>query len=272
MRVFVAGDVVGAAGVAAIESWLPRLRQAWAVDVAIVNGENAAFEGKGMTPRVVRRLIDAGADVVTGGNHSLRCREIAPVFAEEPRLIMPINQPERLGRGWHRFVTARGVPVVVAQVQGQAMMPGKCTSPFVALDLVLAGAQDAVVLIDVHAEASSEKQALGWFVAGRAAALWGTHTHVPTADARLLSDHTAYQTDIGMCGPYDSVIGFDADAAIARFCQQDSSPLDVARPSDVRVSGAIIDIDDASRRAIRIVPVQLATRAPSHGDLPAIAA
>lgn len=264
MRIFVAGDVVGPAGLSIMEAWLPKLRAAWSVDVAVVNGENAAYEGRGITPMAARRLFAAGADVITGGNHSLRCQEIVPYMARTPRLLMPANWPEGEPAGCCTVPLPDGRQLLVVQVQGQAFMPGKCRCPFAALDDVLIrhgrspghALSGHPTLVDVHAEASSEKQALAWHAAGRVSAVVGTHTHVPTADARLLAGTTAYQTDLGMCGPYDSVIGFDADAAIERFISKERITLDVARDSDVRLCGALIDIAADSAHATHIQSVQ----------------
>ena len=259
MRIFFAGDVVGQVGVRAVAHWLPRLRADWGVHAAVINAENSAHGGKGITPMAARALFAAGADVLTGGNHSFTCPEIQSLQRQEPRLLRPANMPDALaGAGGVTVRLADGRSLFVGQVQGRVFMPGRCTCPFAAVDDLLVQARLAPgvpSLIDVHAEASSEKQALAWHLAGRVSAVVGTHTHVPTADARLL-DTTAYVTDAGMCGPYASVIGMDVEAAVGRLRDGIRTDFRVGR-GDVRIAGALIDVCDRTGEGQAVASVQV---------------
>jgi metallophosphoesterase (TIGR00282 family) len=211
------GDVVGGIGRRTLAALLPGLRERHRPDFVVVNGENAAG-GVGITPKTARELLDTGADAITLGNHAYRHREVYDLLDAEPRIVRPSNYPKGSpGRG-HTLVEAGGMRLGVVNLSGQVFLQA-VRSPFAEIDAVLAelrGKADAV-LVDMHAEATSEKVAMGWHVDGRVLACVGTHTHVPTADARVLPGGTAYVTDVGMTGPRGGVIGVKREQALERF-------------------------------------------------------
>lgn len=246
MRALLIGDVVGGAGLRALLARLPELRERHRPDVVVVNAENAAA-GAGTSPRQARDLLDAGVDVLTGGNHTLQKPEIYPMLEAEPRVLRPaniaVNAP---GSGLVTVETPAG-PVSVISILGSVFMTVS-QSPFAIIDDLVerARARAAVVLVDVHAEATSEKIALGWYLDGRVTAVVGTHTHVPTADARVLPKGTAYLTDLGMTGPHDSVIGVRTDIILRRFLSGGPGRFEPAE-ENVRVQGAVVEADDTGR-------------------------
>lgn len=234
------GDVVGGVGMRALLHHLPGLREAHRPDVVVVNAENAAA-GSGTSPRQVKDLLDAGVDVITGGNHTLRRTELSPLLATEPRLLRPaniaVNAP---GRGLTTVETAAG-PVSVVNVMGGVFMT-VAQSPFAVVDDLVTQARAAadVVLVDMHAEATSEKVAMGHHLDGRVTAVVGTHTHVQTADARILAGGTAYVTDLGMTGPHDSVIGVHTEIILRRFLTGAPGRFEPAT-GGVLVQGAVVE-------------------------------
>jgi metallophosphoesterase (TIGR00282 family) len=254
MKVLFVGDVVGRPGREAVHGLIPGLRQRLAADVVVVNCENAAA-GRGVTPELARGFLAAGVDVLTGGNHIWRYREIGPYLEEEPRLVRPANYPHAPGRGSYRFTLPDGRSLGVLQVEGRVFMRNlDCPFEAVRRELAALGPCTAT-LLDVHAEASSEKQALAWHFDGQLSAVIGTHTHVQTADERVLPRGTALLTDAGMTGPFDSVIGMAVDEAVKRFLTQRTGGHDVAT-DNVFLCGALVDIDDAGGRARRIERVK----------------
>lgn len=250
MRILFVGDVVGRPGREAIAGLIPQLRREWKLDAVIVNCENAAH-GRGITPRLADEMFSAGVDVLTGGNHIFHFKEIATYMEREPRLIRPANYREAAGRGAYRLRLKSGVSLGVVQVEGRVFMRPGSDCPFAAarreVDL-LADAQ--AIIVDVHAEATSEKQALAYYLDGRVSAVIGTHTHVQTADERILPQGCALLTDAGMTGPQDSVIGMVPEAAVSRFLGERGSH-DVAT-DDVYLCGALIEVDPATRRATAV--------------------
>lgn len=223
MRLLFLGDVVGRPGRAAVLERLPRLREKWNLDCVVVNGENAAG-GFGISEAICDELIGAGADAVTLGNHSFDQREAMVFIGRQPRLIRPANYPPGTpGRGATVVETTSGARVLVVNVMGRVFLD-PMDDPFAAVEreisaCPLGAAADAIV-VDVHAEATSEKQALGHYLDGRASLVVGTHTHTPTADHRILPGGTAYMSDAGMCGDYDSVIGMQKHEPIRRMIQK----------------------------------------------------
>ncbi|MGH2762842.1 MAG: TIGR00282 family metallophosphoesterase [Thermoleophilaceae bacterium] len=217
MKVLFVGDVVGGIGRRTLAALLPGLREQHAPDFVVVNGENAAG-GVGITRKTARELLDLGVDAITLGNHAYRHREVYGLLDEEPRIVRPANYPKGSpGRG-HCVVEAGGRRMGVVNLSGQVFLDA-VRSPFAEADALLAelsGEVDAV-LVDMHGEATSEKVAMGWHLDGRALACVGTHTHVPTADARVLPGGTAYVTDVGMTGPRGGVIGVKREQALERF-------------------------------------------------------
>jgi hypothetical protein len=221
MNILFLGDVVGRAGRDAVIKHLPILRKTLALDFVVVNGDNAAA-GFGITPSICRDFFDAGADVVTGGDHIWDQKEIVPYLSTEKRLLRPQNFPDKTPGSGHILVNlSTGRKILVIHLLGQVFHKEHTHCPFATADILLQGMNlganvDAIV-VDFHAEATSEKTAMGKYLDGRVSMVVGSHTHVPTADARVLPKKTAYQTDAGMCGDYDSVIGFDAVAPLERF-------------------------------------------------------
>jgi len=217
VKLLFVGDVVGGLGRRALAALLPGLRERYRPDFVVANGENAAG-GVGITEKTARALFDLGVDAITLGNHAYRHREVYEYLDREPRIVRPANYPKGSpGRG-HTVVEAGGMRLAVVNLSGLLFMEA-VRSPFSEADAVLAELRDRAdaVLLDIHAEATSEKVAVGWHVDGRAFACVGTHTHVPTADARVLPGGTAYVTDVGMTGPRGGVIGVKREQALERF-------------------------------------------------------
>jgi metallophosphoesterase (TIGR00282 family) len=245
MNILLIGDVVGKPGRRAVAALLPGLRAELALDLVIANGENAAG-GFGLTEATAGELFAAGVDVITSGNHIWDQKEIIPALDQETAVLRPLNYPPKApGRG---VLTQKGVTVI--NLQGRTFMPDT-DDPFRAADAALAALPaGAVVVVDMHAEATSEKVAMGRYLDGRVAAVIGTHTHVPTADARILPGGTAYVTDAGMCGPSESVIGNEIDAVLERFLTGLPVRLPVAEKSPaVQFNAVLVEIDEATRRA-----------------------
>ena len=260
MRLLFVGDVVGAPGRSILRALLAPLKAETGSALAIVNGENAAG-GAGLTTATAEELLAAGADVITTGNHVWNKREATTLLEREPRILRPANYPEPCpGRGM-TVVSAGGIAVAVANIMGRVFMP-LVNDPFRAADRILEelAGRARVILFDVHAEATSEKMALGWYLDGRVSAVLGTHTHVATADARVLPGGTAFMTDVGMTGPYRSVIGVRTELVLQRFLTQRPIAYETA-DEDVRLAGALVEVDPASGRAISIERVERAMSA-----------
>ncbi len=218
MNVLFIGDVVGKPGRRMLLSHMDRLVDRESIDFVVANAENAAG-GFGVTPEVAREMFDLGIHCLTSGNHIWDKREILDHLDREPALLRPLNYPAGCpGRGVYLGQTAAGTPVAVLNVMGRVFMP-PCDDPFRRVDQELEAIRGKakVIIVDMHGEASSEKAAMGWHLAGRVSMVLGTHTHVPTADGRILAGGTAYQTDVGMTGPYDSIIGVNREDVLARF-------------------------------------------------------
>lgn len=251
-------DVIGSPGRAVLKALLPGLRRRHDVHLVICNCENSAA-GFGVTREVARDLFAAGCDVLTGGNHLWDKKDSLDYIAEEPRLVRPANLPAGTpGEGWRVFKASNGTPVGVVNLLGRVFMK-ECDSPFDAADraaAALAG-QAKVTFFDVHAETTAEKMALGWHLDGRASAVVGTHTHVQTADERILPKGTAFVTDAGMTGGFDSVIGMDREGALKRFLTLLPERL---QPSerDLRLNAVLLTVDESTGRATRIQRLQVA--------------
>ena len=272
MRILVCGDVVGRSGRSAVLGRLGELRAALALDFVVVNGENAAG-GFGVTPKICDQFLAAGADAITTGNHVFDQREIIPHFDREPRLLRPDNYPDRTpGRGVAVFDAARGRKLLVVHLMTRLFMDA-LDDPFAAADRALARYRlranvDAVV-VDLHGEATSEKMAMGHFLDGRVSAVLGTHTHVPTADAQVLPGGTAYQTDVGMCGDYDSVIGMGKEVAVERFARKMPTARLEAATGEATLCATLVETDDATGLALRVSPLRMGGRlAPAWPDVP----
>jgi hypothetical protein len=263
MNILICGDIVGRSGREVVLEHLPALRRELALDFVIVNAENAAH-GFGLTDAICAELYAAGTDVITTGNHVWDQREIIPYIGGDPKLLRPVNYPPGTpGRGVAVAEATRGRKVMVVNVMCRLFMD-PLDDPFAAMETVLAaqrlgGTVDAIV-VDVHGEASSEKMAIGHVLDGRASLVVGTHTHTPTADAQILPGGTAYQTDIGMCGDYDSVIGMKKAAAIDRFRRK--MPGERLAPADgeATLCAVYVETDDATGLARHVAPLRLGGR------------
>jgi 2',3'-cyclic-nucleotide 2'-phosphodiesterase len=263
LRILFVGDVVGRSGRTAVAEHLPEMIRNWSLDIVVVNGENAAG-GFGITESIYQEFIDAGADAITLGNHSWDQREALVFIERAPRLIRPANFPPGTpGRGAALIDTKSGKRALVINAIGRVFMT-PFDDPFAILARELAAcplreAADAVV-VDFHGEASSEKQAIGYFCDGRASLVVGTHTHVPTADHQILPAGTAYMTDAGMTGDYDSIIGMQKDEPMRRF----TSGIPAARfePAlgPATLSGIAVETDDATGLAVKVAPVRVGGR------------
>ncbi len=265
MRLAFFGDVVGRAGRAAVAEHLPRIKAELQLDFAIVNGENAAG-GFGITASTANELFDAGADCITLGNHSWDQSEALVYIERETRLLRPYNYPKTLqipGRGSQLFTTPKGQRVFVVQIHGSAFMES--------LDDPIQGVQSALeecplgqvadaVVVEIHAEATAEKYIMGHFCDGRVTAVIGAHTHVPTADAQILPGGTAYQTDAGMCGDYDSVIGMKKGPLVQRAATR--LPVERKSPAEgpATMCGVYIESDDRTGLAVRVAPIRVGGR------------
>jgi metallophosphoesterase (TIGR00282 family) len=264
MKLLFLGDVMGRAGRTAVAEHLPRLRRDWRLDFVVVNAENASG-GMGLTAAHAALLLEAGADCLTLGDHAFDQREMLACIEEEPRILRPLNYAKAApGRGARIFDAPGGRRVFVAQVLGRIFMARPFDDPFSALDAALkvaplGGAAQAVI-VDVHAEATSEKVALGHWCDGRASLVVGTHTHVPTADTQILAGGAAYQTDAGMCGDYDSVIGMDKLEPITRFVTGMSKGRFAPAEGAATLCGVLVETDDATGHAVRAGPVRIGGR------------
>ena len=254
MRILMIGDLVGQPGRQAVRKYLPDLRREHDIDLVVANGENSAA-GFGITPKVARELFDAGVDVISSGNHIWDNKEMMPHMNDETPVLRPLNYPKAApGRG---AVMANGALVV--SLQGRTFMPVQIDDPFMAMDNLLADLAERprAIVVDFHAEATSEKGALAWYVDGRVSAVVGTHTHVATADARVLPKGTAFVTDLGMCGAIDSIIGSDPGPVLERFLTGVPVRLNVGNgPS--RFNSVLIETDDATGLATSIRRVDCA--------------
>lgn len=250
-RVLFLGDIVGKAGRQAVAECLPFLKKQFAPDIVIANGENAAG-GIGITPEIADQLLNGGIDVLTTGNHAWKEKAVYTYLDAETRILRPANYPPGVpGRGWAIYPTGQH-RLAVVNLCGRVFMDNT-DCPFRTIDAILEETQAVtpMVLVDFHAEATSEAQAFGWYVDGRCSAVIGTHTHVQTADARILPKGTAYITDAGMCGALDSVIGMQAEQVIERFRLQLPKKFEAARARPA-VCGVWVEIDTGTGRARQI--------------------
>lgn len=277
IKILVLGDVVGTAGRQAVAQCLPALKERWAPDLVVINAENAA-NGSGLTPALYEKLRAAGVDGMTLGDHAFRKQQIFPVLDREGTIIRPANLSGKArGKGWMRLRVVRDggqeVSVYVITVLGRLFLPTlPADDPFAAVDRIVAELPEAnpIVLVEMHAEATSEKVAMGWHCNGRVAAVYGTHTHVATADARILPREvegvhvgglgvggTGYITDIGMCGPHDSVLGRRVDRVLKFMTTSMPAAFDVAE-ANPQVNGVFLEIDEGSKRCVQIERVAMA--------------
>jgi len=260
VRLLVLGDVVGRSGRQAVVTHLPRLVERYAVDFCVVNGENAAG-GFGINEEILQSLLDAGADCVTTGNHVWDQRETLVFIERQPRLLRPINYPPGTpGKGAAMYVARNGKRVLVAQVMGRVFMDA-LDDPLrtleAALDVHRLGSEVDAAIVDVHAEATSEKQVFGHWLDGRVSLVVGTHTHCPTADHRILPHGTAFITDLGMCGAYDSVIGMDKDEPMRRALERIPGQRIGPASGPATVCGICVETDEATGLATFVAPLRI---------------
>jgi metallophosphoesterase (TIGR00282 family) len=262
VNILFVGDVFGSAGRHIVREHLPHVLESNAVDLLVINGENAAG-GFGITPSIAEELFDLGAHVITTGNHIWDKKEIfeymtvpANSHVRGRRVLRPANYAVGTpGFGVYEGELGNGQPYAVINLQGRVFM-SSCDDPFRKADELLSKIKAKVILLDLHGEATSEKVALGWYLDGRITALIGTHTHIPTADERILPSGTAYQTDVGMSGPYDSVIGVEKELVLARFLTGMPGKFEPAR-GNPKMCAALISCDGLTGRADRIQRIML---------------
>lgn len=256
MRILFLGDVMGRAGRTALAERLPALRAAWGLDFVVVNGENAS-SGAGLSADHARLILQAGADCITLGDHAFDQKDMFAFIETEPRILRPLNFSKVApGRGARVFEATQGRRVLVTQVLGQVFMKRPFDDPFSAVEQVLkthplGGAVQATV-VDIHAEATSEKMGMGHWCDGQASLVVGTHTHVPTGDAMILKGGTAYQTDAGMCGDYDSVIGMEKMEPLRRFITGMAKSRFEPAEGPATLSGTYVETDDRTGRALKV--------------------
>jgi len=248
LKVLFVGDVVGRLGRRTLQALLPAIRRETDAHLVVANGENAAG-GRGLTLTTAEELFDAGVDVITSGNHIWEHREIYPILEGESPILRPLNYPPGVpGRG---LLIRNGVAVI--NLLGRTFMGVDADCPFRTADQALASLQDTpVVIIDIHTEATSEKAAMGWYLDGRVSAVIGTHTHVATADARILPKGTAFVSDVGMVGPLNSIIGMEIEPIVERFLTQLPTRFSPVEKGPAIFNSVLLDIDEASGRALSI--------------------
>ncbi|WP_299354417.1 TIGR00282 family metallophosphoesterase [uncultured Shimia sp.] len=272
MKMLFLGDVMGRAGRAAVSENLPRLRDEWRLDFVVVNGENAS-NGMGLSGVHAKLLLEAGADVVTLGDHAFDQKDMMQFIQTEPRILRPINYAhgDVPGRGHGVYEARGGRKVLVAQTLGQVFMKRPYDDPFSAIDGVLRkyprGGMVQAAIVDMHCEATSEKMGMGHFCDGRASLVVGTHTHVPTADTQILPQGTAFQSDAGMCGDYNSVIGMEKTEPMRRFVTGMPKARFTPALGEATLSGVYVETDDRTGAATRIEMVRQGGRLAQAGPL-----
>ncbi len=257
MNILFIGDIVGKPGRRALSETLSNLRNQYAIDLCVGNGENAAG-GFGLTPEISQNLFDLGIDIITSGNHIFDKQEIIPHLTRETRILRPANYPvESPGKGWTFAKTLSGETVAILNLIGRVYMD-TVDCPFKKADQEIPRLKEKtnIIFVDMHAEVTSEKNAMGWYLDGRVSAVLGSHTHVQTADERILPGGTAYLTDAGMTGPRNSVIGIKKETAISRFITRLPRRFETAS-GESQVSGAIVDIDGNLGKARSIERIQI---------------
>lgn len=252
MKILFIGDVVGSPGRDMVTDYVPKLKDKYKPQVTIINGENAA-SGKGITEKIYKQFLNLGAQVITLGNHTWAKRDIFEFIDDAPHMIRPANFPsENPGKGI-TFLNINGIEVAIINLQGRTFLPAT-DCPFKKADelIDLAAKRTSIIFVDFHAEATSEKQAMGWYLDGRVSAVVGTHTHTQTADERILPNGTAFITDVGMTGPYDSILGVEKETIINRFLDGLPARFEVDTKGSNQLNGCIIELDKKTGKAIKI--------------------
>lgn len=252
MKILFIGDIVGSPGRNMVQEYLPKLKEKYRPNLTIVNGENAA-SGKGITEKIYKQFLEWGAQVVTMGNHTWDKREIYDFIDDAKNMIRPANFPENNPGKGIIYVNINGIEVAVMNLQGRTFLPPS-DDPFTKADQLIEEAKKRtnIIFIDFHGEATSEKQALGWYVDGRASAVVGTHTHTQTADERILPGGTAYISDVGMTGPYDGILGVEKEAVIQRFLTSMPVRFEITKKGRSQLNGFFVTIDDKSGKATKV--------------------
>lgn len=261
MRVMFIGDIVGSPGRDIWKMYAARIRSKFQQQVTIVNGENAAG-GKGITKKIYHELLEAGADVLTMGNHTWDKKDIFEFIDSADKMIRPANFPPGVPGAGIRYLKVNKHTIAVINLQGRTFMP-PIDCPFQKADELVSEARKVTscIFVDFHAEATSEKQAMAWYLDGRVSAVIGTHTHVPTADERILPQGTAYLTDAGMTGPYDGILGMEREAVMNRFLTSLPARFEVSKGRE-QLNGVYIDIDETSGKASFIKRLHISEEAP----------
>lgn len=257
LKILAIGDIVGGPGREIIKQKLPGLLKKERIHFCIANGENTAG-GSGITPALTAELLACGINCLTTGDHIYKRKEIIPYIGTQPNLLRPANySPEAAGNGYGLYTLTNGIKIGVINLQGRVFMPPS-DCPFHTVDRIIKQlqAETKIIIIDIHAEATSEKIALGWHLDGQVSLIFGTHTHIQTADERVLPNGTAYITDVGMTGPYTSVLGRRSDQVLSAFINQMPTQFEVAK-DDVRLAGALVTIDSKTGKALNIKRVML---------------
>lgn len=256
MNILFIGDIVGSPGREAIRQLLPQLQKEYNLDFVVANAENAAG-GSGITLKIAQELFESGVNVLTSGDHIWKKREILEFINEEERILRPLNFPSGApGRGFGIFNLKSGLKIGVMNVNGRVFMEAlECPfrSSLAAVEIL--SKETKVIIVDIHAEATSEKIALGWYLDGKASAVLGTHTHIQTADERILPSGSAYITDVGMTGPYDSVIGRKVEDVLERFITAIPTRFEVAK-ENIQLHGVVLDVDENTGKAKSITRIQ----------------
>lgn len=255
MNILFIGDVVSSLGRKMVKEYLPKLKEKYRPHVTIINGENAAG-GKGITEKIYRGFLEAGAQVVTLGNHTWDNREIFEFIDEAKYLIRPANFPENNPGKGIVYLKMNTEEIAVISLQGRTFLPPNAC-PFQTADELIREARERtpIIFVDFHAEATSEKQALGWYLDGRVSAVVGTHTHVQTADHRILPQGTAYMSDVGMTGPYDGILGMDREIVLRRFLTGMPARFETPKSGRAQLSAVAIEIDKKTGMAKKIEPI-----------------
>lgn len=261
MRILFIGDVMGNLGRKMISDYLPKLKQKYRPQLTIVNGENAA-NGRGITEKIYKQLLQDGADLLTMGNHTWDNKEIFTFLNEKTKMVRPANFPNAPGCGM-KIVNVNAQKLAVINLQGRTFMP-PLDDPFSKADELVAQAQKetSFIFVDFHAETTSEKQAMSWYLDGRVSAVVGTHTHVQTNDARILTNGTGYLTDVGMTGPYNGILGMQKENVIEKFMTSLPRRFEVVEQGEGFLCCCVIDLDDQTGKCKKIDPVQLSPDRP----------
>ncbi|WP_174613380.1 TIGR00282 family metallophosphoesterase [Virgibacillus ihumii] len=252
MRILFIGDVAGSPGRDMVQHYLPKLKEKYRPNMTILNGENAAA-GKGINEKIYKQFLEWGAQVVTMGNHTWDKREIFEFIDDAKKMIRPANYPEGTPGKGMTFVNINGVEIAVINMQGRTFLPA-IDDPFRKMDELIEIAKERtdIIFVDFHGEATSEKQAMGWYLDGRVSAVVGTHTHTQTADERILPQGTAYITDVGMTGPYDAILGVNREAVLKKFLTGLPVRFEIDKTGRTQLNGFLVDVDQKTGSAVNV--------------------